>query len=138
MKEIRNRPEVKLALREKGKERMKDLNLVEKLRKGTIKKWQDPEYKERRRREAGKQLRERNIENWKKPKYREKMSKVLSEFNKKKVGEKNNSSKLTNKKVLKMRKLFNKGVRIVDLIKQFNVSKSTVRRVIYCYSWKHI
>jgi len=99
-----------------------------------------------------KRMREMNLKNWKSEKYRKEMSKKAKKqfrelwknpeyrkhFSEKRKGEGNNSSKLTEKDVLKMRKLFLKGKKRIDLIKIFNVSKSTVSRVVYRYSWTHI
>lgn len=53
-------------------------------------------------------------------------------------GEANSLSRLTEVKVLKIRKLAKAGARQVDLAKQFGVHRDTIANVVLRKNWKHI
>lgn len=53
-------------------------------------------------------------------------------------GEKKNTAKLTNKEVLKIRKLYLNGFNLSYLAKKFNVSVTNVRCIVNRKTWKHI
>jgi group I intron endonuclease len=53
-------------------------------------------------------------------------------------GEDNKTSKLTNEIVLEVRKLHNEGMTFVQISKIYNVSESTISRVVKRLTWKHI
>ncbi len=54
------------------------------------------------------------------------------------VGEKNTSSKLKEADALRIRELFNQGMKCLDITKLFQVNNSTVDRIIKRKTWKHI
>ncbi len=127
MKELRNNPEIQKIKSKKMKEVWKKEDYRKKFSEGVRKGFRKPES-------LNKLIEKRKIllESV------EMKERFVPENESNRSGEENNFSKLTNKKVLKMRKLFKEGTRIVDLVKLFNVSRNTVNRVVYRYSWKHI
>ena len=54
------------------------------------------------------------------------------------IGERNGSSKLTNKKVLKIRDLFLHGVTYKEIMKEFNVAENTIYCIKSRKTWRHI
>lgn len=53
-------------------------------------------------------------------------------------GEKNGFSKLTNKDVFKIRKLYKEGMKPKEIVKLFNVGKPCIESIVYKRSWKHL
>lgn len=53
-------------------------------------------------------------------------------------GERQGSAKLTDKKVLEIRRRHKKGERAIDLAKEFKMSKSMIHYVVNRHNWKHI
>lgn len=54
------------------------------------------------------------------------------------LGEANSSATLTQVLVLQIRKLYDQGVRIRDIVKEFNLPQSTVSKIVHRKRWKHI
>lgn len=50
-------------------------------------------------------------------------------------GVRNPHSKLTEKEVLRIRKMYSKGIRQVDLVKKFNITKSAIHRIVSNKNW---
>ncbi len=53
-------------------------------------------------------------------------------------GEKNRSSKFSEKIVLEIRKLYSEGKRVCELVKIFNIPQATISKIITRQRWKHI
>ena len=53
-------------------------------------------------------------------------------------GERNHASVLTERDVLRLRRLAAQGVPNVDIAKQFGLAAGTVSRIVNRHSWKHI
>lgn len=53
-------------------------------------------------------------------------------------GEDSHFSTFTEEQILEMRKLYDEGMPSLDVAKKFNRSKSTVRKILYRTTWKHI
>ena len=54
------------------------------------------------------------------------------------LGEKNKSSKLTEKEVLEIRELHKQGMNCLTISKQYSVNNSTIDRILKRITWKHI
>ena len=54
------------------------------------------------------------------------------------IGEKSNFSKLTEKSVLEIRKLFKNNISINEISKIYNISKNNIRYIVNRVTWKHI
>lgn len=50
----------------------------------------------------------------------------------------NHLSTFTEEQVLEMRRLYDEGMPSLDVAKKFNRSKSTVRKILYRTTWKHV
>jgi hypothetical protein len=53
-------------------------------------------------------------------------------------GERNGHSKLTEKEVIQIRQLYNQGVRIADLCRQFGLKSPAMHSLVNHKSWKHL
>jgi hypothetical protein len=53
-------------------------------------------------------------------------------------GEINGMSKLTDINIIDIRKKYHEGIKNRDLCKEYNVSHSTIHRIVFNRSWKHI
>ena len=108
---------------EKTKRNWKNFEYKKKMSEKKIKDWENPEYR--------KKMSEKRKKMWENSEYRENISKINR-------GEKNSSSKLTEKKVLKIRKLEEKGWSFLDLAERYEVSQSCIYHIIERHTWNHI
>ena len=109
---------------EKRRKKWKDFEFIKKMKKVYKEAWKNPERKKK----AANDIRKRNLKNWKDPKYRKKMIKVMK-----------NRSKLVKEEVLEIRKLYQEGIgTYAEIGEIFNVSTSTIARIIHRQSWTHI
>jgi len=73
---------------------------------------------------------------WKGKKRSESQRKFLSELAKQRTGVKNSNSKLTEEQVEEIKNMHKQKIKINDIAKQFSVSRSSIKRIIYNITYK--
>ncbi|HUS50854.1 MAG TPA: hypothetical protein VMZ91_11865 [Candidatus Paceibacterota bacterium] len=123
-KEIWENFEYRKKMSEKRKEVWKDPEYRKNMSESSRKIWEDPKYR--------KNISEKRKEMWKNPEHRKRMSKRMS-------GEKNPSSRLIEKEVLEIRRLYKeKNISQHKLAEKFKVSQSCIRHIMARHTWAHI